>query len=347
MVPGTWYQVLVASIRISEMLRVTHKNTTQYKPEVTLLVRKTQDNTIKMNALPTDRTIQTNNNPMGTSSYRSPIDLGGQLSNDSVEITQRARQDLIENSRLVCPRLASPYNGGHSEMVFSSTKLSTDSDKVSPSRFKSVPKSLPFDHSMPSMTKIAQPPTKKSRVDFGTSKVINEGPKEIISEEEAVQRWWMADDLEVIKQRAKDTSIRLRQQATERGGCFVELAHKKTTLMLANNFPELIKLPPSSPDQDLKKWCARSDGRRGLERFASRNYGIARRDDVTEAREAVIWEQRRQQQEGKINRETLAQVSKGKSRRARTFALFMGEADAQAARAAYSSKQSKKVLATA
>ena len=230
--------------------------------------------------------------------YSSPTDPNDQLTNDSYELTRRARQDLIRDSRLVCPRLVSPFSG-RSEMVF----------PVAPSTSASGPISPPATKSFPSLPALASSSSfKKRRVLFGGRKVINEGPEESISDGEVQRRWWTQNDLDEIKRRAKDLSIRLRQQAKQKG-CYIELAHKKTSLMLTNNFPELVKLSPSSPDQDLKHWCARSDGRRGLERFASREYGLCRKDDVLDARDAVLQEQERQRQKKVYSVDSLANVS--------------------------------------
>lgn len=169
------------------------------------------------------------------------------------------------------------------------------------------------------------------RVAFAGAKVINEGEPESISEEEMAVRWWTQDGLDQIKQAAKEMSLHLRRISKEKG-CYVETAHKKTSLMLANNFKELVKLSASSPDQDLRHWCARNDGRRGLERFACKEYCNSRKDDVIGARNMVFQEQKRQRTERVYKPDIIAKVSKEKTRRARTFALFLGEADALVAR---------------
>ncbi|CAB9515740.1 expressed unknown protein [Seminavis robusta] len=180
------------------------------------------------------------------------------------------------------------------------------------------------------------PALKKQKVSFdGPPCVINESTlaEECITHEDQVSRWWSQEDLDLIKQGAKKIITPLRKQAKEHG-CFIETAHKKISLMLTNNFQELVKLGAASPDQDLRHWCARSDGRRGLERFACQEYGSMRQDDVAYTRKSVLEEQRRQRGGfAKVSPEAIANVSKTRSRRARTFSLFMGEADAQAASA--------------
>jgi hypothetical protein len=98
------------------------------------------------------------------------------------------------------------------------------------------------------------------------------------------------------------------------------------------NAPHALQLSASSPDEDLRHWCARSDGHRGLERFACRQYGSRRKDYVMNTRTAFFQEQERLRATGVPAMdvpEAVAKVSREKSRRARTFSLFMGEADAQ------------------
>ena len=302
--------------------------------------------------------------------YSSPTDMNEQLHSDACQLTQRARQDLLGDSRLAYPPLVAPYGVPVvGDAIMYNPPLSSSSQGKMQVQFdysgKCVSSKLGMpaaDASFPSLPMMDKcslssypPPTackkvasksspvlvlknsgKKRRVNFGGSTIINQGSEETICDSEIQQRWWTPDDLDEIKRRAKEMSIRLRQQAKEKG-CYIGMAHKKTSLMLTNNFPELVKLSPSSPDQDLRHWCARSDGRRGLERFASREYGICRKDDVLDARDAVFQEQERQRSSSEpsskvpLDPEAMAKVSKEKSRRSRTFSLFMGEADAQAA----------------
>lgn len=301
--------------------------------------------------------------------YSSPTDMNEQLHSDACQLTQRARQDLLGDSRLAYPPLVAPYGGPGDAIMYNPPSSSSSpfeynvgakcvSSKLGmPAADASFP-SLPMmdkcslsypppsasSYSTTKKVSSKSPPvvvtscSKTRRVNFGGSTVINEGLEESICDAEIQQRWWTPEDLDDIKRRAKEMSIRLRQQAKEKG-CYIGMAHKKTSLMLTNNFPELVKLSPSSPDQDLGHWCARSDGRRGLERFASREYGICRKDDVLDARDAVFREQERQRKSHEqssssmvpLDAESMAKISKEKSRRSRTFSLFMGEADAQAA----------------
>jgi len=248
------------------------------------------------------------------------------ISNDTLDIAGRGRQDMMITSRLTfdAPTRGPLYSDAYSEETAATTLVGVNAYQY----INKTPFQMESSAHAPGLS---LPPLKQRRVYFAAGhKVINEGPEESISEEEMQVRWWTQDDLDDIKQAAKEMSIRLRRQAKERG-CYVEMAHKKTSLMLCNNFQELVKLTPSAPDQDLRHWCARSDGRRGLERFASKEYGNLRKDDVIQTREAVLQEQERQRQETVFCPEQMAKVSKEKSRRARTFSLFMGEADAQAA----------------
>lgn len=243
-------------------------------------------------------TMDSSSNTMETASLYSS-DLSG-MSNDTFEITRRGRQDVLTmDGRLPVDRRY--QRRGATDFSFPAP---TDS------RWSNA--------------------TSKRRVSFAGTKVINEGADEVITEEEMQIRWWSQDDLEMIKKCAKEMSLKLRKLAKERG-CYVETAHKKTSLMLTNSFQELVKMTPSSPDQDLRHWCARSDGRRGLERFACRDFGNSRKEDVLGTRKAVFDEQDRQRRKQTYNPDNIAKVCKAHSRRSRTFSLFMGEADAQSA----------------
>lgn len=235
-------------------------------------------------------------------------DLSEGLTNDTFELTRRGRQDVLMESRLDFPF---PYE----------------------TRNKPSNNAFSFPMTPSSASSLSR------RVDFSGKLVINDNEHEIISEEDMASRWWSQSDLEEVKKGAKEMSLQLRRMAKERG-CYVETAHKKTTLMLKNDFKELVKLSSSSPDQDLRHWCARSDGRRGLERFASKEFCNSRKDDVIDTRNTVFQEQERQRQLNVYLPEEIAKISKEKSRRARTFSLFMGEADAQeAVRGTSSSKR--------
>ena len=245
-------------------------------------------------------------------------DLSDGLSNDTFEIRRRRRQDTVTiDARLLSEN---PIVSLQGDVALPHLPTSSAAPAV-------LLSSTRFSRGAPGIR------TKPRRnVNFGGSSVINDCQRVLVDADETHIRWWTQEDLEQIKQAAKEMSLRLRRQAQERG-CVVETAHKKTTLMLTNNFQELVKLSPSSPDQDLLHWCARSDGRRGLERFASREYGAKRKDDVLNTRTAVFQEQDRLRAIGTnaaVEPEALAKVSREKSRRARTFSLFMGEADAQA-----------------
>lgn len=237
-------------------------------------------------------------------------DLSG-MSNDTFEITRRGRQDRVEEGRLdrISPR---GYNGHHNDMNCDPRWSSGSANH----------------HHYRDSSSNSSNSSNRRRVSFGGQKIINEGAYEFISFEEMQIRWWSQEDLENIKRNAKEMSLKLRKLAKEKG-CYVETAHKKTSLMLTNSFQELVKMSASSPDQDLRHWCARSDGRRGLERFASKEYGNTRKTDVIGTRNAIFHEQEKQRKRGIYSPENIAKVSKANSRRSRTFSLFMGEADAQ------------------
>ena len=69
------------------------------------------------------------------------------------------------------------------------------------------------------------------------------------------------------------------------------------------------------------------DGRRGLERFASRDYAILRRSDITKTRQAVLGAAKL-----RCDADTIAHSAREASRRARTFARFFAAADADVAK---------------
>lgn len=174
--------------------------------------------------------------------------------------------------------------------------------------------------------------TRQRRVRFnlGTNvtKVINPGI-EYYTDEDIHDKWVNGQDLYNIKVDAKKLSGALRRISKERGtACLVSIAHRKTTLMMRSDFKSLVKLSPSSPDEDLAVWCCCNDGRRGLERFVSSDYNVIRSSDVHNTRKIVLDEQERQRDYCvRLDDETLGKVAREGSRRARTFARLMGVAD--------------------
>ena len=151
---------------------------------------------------------------------------------------------------------------------------------------------------------------------------------EYYTDEDISTKWWSMQDLANIREEAKSMSALLRHHARKHD-CDLTMAHRKTTLILASDFHSLIKLSPTSPDQDLANWCSYEDGRRGLERFSSKVYHSFRRKDVTDSRRAIIEEQQRQRLLNISDTEAIAKASAKYSRRARNFALFFGGADAK------------------
>jgi len=160
-------------------------------------------------------------------------------------------------------------------------------------------------------------------------KVLNP-ENEYLGKEDCIVRWWSTEDLQKIRHRIKNLCSRIRYHE-KRQDYELTTAHRKITLILASDFSSLMKLPLSLPDQDLSVWCSHNDGRRGLERFASKVYSGFRMNDIVETREAVLREQSRQRQkEGVVNDpDRIAELCQRASRRARSFAQFMAGADAQ------------------
>ena len=166
------------------------------------------------------------------------------------------------------------------------------------------------------------------KVKFGGQRVINREPEYYDETDQAI-KWWTSDELQSIRQEAKDTASDLRcKSAANTSACCITLAHRKTTLMLSSDFKSLTKLSRTTPDQDLHQWCSWNDGRRGLERFSSQIYWCFRRQDISNFRKGVVEETIRQKEMGISDPEMTAKLAREASRRPRTFALFMGEADA-------------------
>jgi hypothetical protein len=164
------------------------------------------------------------------------------------------------------------------------------------------------------------------RVRFNREDKVFNPDLEYYTDEDIKIKWCNILDLQEIRQEAKEVSSLIRHHAKTQY-CELAMAHRKTTLILASDFRSLVKLTPTTPDQDLSIWCSRDDGRRGLERFASKVYGCFRRRDVSEARIAVLAEQNCQRTQQFCDPELIAAKSRAVSLRARTFALFLAGAD--------------------
>jgi hypothetical protein len=154
---------------------------------------------------------------------------------------------------------------------------------------------------------------------------------EYYTDDDIATKWFLPDELFDIKQRAKEESCEIRK-ATKGQETSLCVAHRKTSLMLKSDFKSLIKLSPTTPDEDLTEWCSADDGRRGLERFASRDYAALRRNDIFNTRTAVMEAYARQQSLFIKDPEAIAIIARDASRRARTFARFFAAADAGAAK---------------
>lgn len=182
--------------------------------------------------------------------------------------------------------------------------------------------------------KVAGATPSKRHVHFNPDQdVLNPGP-EYYTDDDIEIKWWHGDVLCEIKQAAKNHSLRIRKQS-KTSACCLTMAHLKIVMMLTGDFLSLVKLTESTPDQDLQYWCAYSDGRRGLERFASKDYSGVRRKDVQNVQMSVLEEQYKQQRWNRYDDEAIARVSLEGSRRARTFAHFIAEADAKQAQILY------------
>jgi len=167
-------------------------------------------------------------------------------------------------------------------------------------------------------------PAGRTTIRFQVETVTINPEPEYYSDEDVSTKWYSNEDLTMIKFLAKELSNELRRSTCPQDATLT-IAHRKTSLMLKSDFKALVKLSPSTPDQDLTDWCSYTDGRRGLERFASRDYSIMRRNDIANTRQAVLEGVRTIQ-----DAETIAHAAREASRRARTFARFFAAADADA-----------------
>ena len=170
-------------------------------------------------------------------------------------------------------------------------------------------------------------------VRFAANVLIINAEPEFYSDDDVATKWFSNDDLARIKVHAKDLCNELRRSDSPQDTTLT-IAHRKTSLMLKSDFKALVKLTPTTPDQDLTKWCSYTDGRRGLERFASRDYSIMRRNDISNTLQAVL-------NGAKLHHdaETIAHSAREASRRARTFARFFAAADADVSKNAEESLQ--------
>jgi hypothetical protein len=162
------------------------------------------------------------------------------------------------------------------------------------------------------------------------TRTINPDP-EYYTEQDMSMKWFAAMELREFKVRAKELSNALRKSNKSQDQRSITVAHRKTTLMLKSDFKSLTKLSPSTPDLDITRWCLFSDGRRGLERFASQDYAVMRQSDIRLTRQAVLTEHARQVMNEEYDDEAVAKAAREVSRRARTFARFFGAADANVA----------------
>lgn len=182
-----------------------------------------------------------------------------------------------------------------------------------------------------SSMKVASQKSSKKVVFSDKNQIIES--KNLLSQEEINSCWLKKEELHKLKMAAKKDSERLRRKdaATndDKASKFT-MAYKKTKFMLNSNFKELMKLPLSRPDEDLTKWCLRNDGRRGLEKCVSKNFSIWRSKEIRNARKVVFNEQDLQREMNIKDPDAIAKVSRDCTNLSRSFAGFLGAADATA-----------------
>lgn len=143
----------------------------------------------------------------------------------------------------------------------------------------------------------------------------------ILSTNDIQNIWWSSEELVSIKKNAKRMCLVLRKSY---GGTGLLNCHEKQGgLVFASDIP------------DLYQWFCFTDGRRGLERFASKSFAIRRHRDIMDTRLAVMREQARWSEltttiDHGQHDEAIARVAKLASENARAFATWMGEADSHA-----------------
>lgn len=169
----------------------------------------------------------------------------------------------------------------------------------------------------------------RKKVFFNHKIRIVENPG-FLTNNEIERVWWTGEELLSIKKRAKQMCSRLRKKQEVDEVCPISDAYQKTKMVLNSDAKHPALCLAEDLDSELYHWCAATDGRRGLERFASREFAALRRKDVIDTRSAVMQEQARQLQIGEKDEEALAGVAKLTSKTARVFAAFLGEADANA-----------------
>lgn len=221
---------------------------------------------------------------------------------------------------------------------FQNSQSESSDDVFNAARF-TIPLQMELDAAMASGTSFIQPKKKQPWESHGRRRKIRFSPnltivnpsKEYFTDEDVKLKWLAASDLRQLKVGAKELSNRLRKSPRSLDQKTISIAHRKTTLMLKADFKALTKLSSSTPDEDLVRWCQSSDGRRGLERFSSRDYAAFRQIDIGKVRAAVRDECARQKESGIFDPEAIAAAAQQHSRRARTFARFLGAADASTA----------------
>jgi hypothetical protein len=154
-----------------------------------------------------------------------------------------------------------------------------------------------------------------------------------LCEETILALWWSNAELSFMRKSAGDLSMLIRKVSKD-GRCAVSTAYHKTKLMLQSDLETLVQLTPTTPERDLLRWCRKEDARRGLERWASKEYACERRQCIIDHVKAVVADQTGERDSGEVA-ESLAKVAREHSRLSRTFALYFGEADALAANIEY------------
>jgi len=174
--------------------------------------------------------------------------------------------------------------------------------------------------------------------------------------------WYSDEDIEAIRKYSKEMSLLIRRRSKVEGRCCVNELCKK--IFAKNNNIDgddqecnddddgttTISSSSSSHSclvQDLASWCKHEDGRRGLERFASKEYNLRRRRNINHHRSSILMEQERQKKmrSSLLNKEEentewkIAKISQELSKGFLMFANCIAKADEVEARSILSTLQ--------
>lgn len=142
-------------------------------------------------------------------------------------------------------------------------------------------------------------------------------------------RWLTDDQMLTMQREVQSTSKKIQKSFPESELNEFTMAFRKATLKMRQNWSALEQLPPTTPQEDLEKWCCASDGRRGLERMIlCLDFSAVVQHDIQNSARLVL-------KSKSTNSEQLSSRYQQLARRSAIFAHMLGEADAVAASDVY------------